>query len=71
MEISDIADKIFTGAKGMLTQEQAQAVAGQMLEDTHGGISPEDIRDVTVTHSEGRMDIQLHIDFDTLPTVIT
>lgn len=70
MEINDIAGKIFSQAQGMLTLEQAQGVAGRMLEDTHGGISPEDIREVTMTVLDGTMDIQLHIDFDTMPTVI-
>lgn len=70
MEINDIAGKVFTGAKGMLTLEQAQGVAATMLESTHGGISPEDIRDVAVTNDGVKMDIQLHIDFDTMPVVI-
>ena len=70
MTIEDIARKIFQQAKGLLTFEQAQGVAAKMLESTHGGISPEDIRDVTVAIEGEKMDIQLHIDFDTLPTVI-
>ena len=70
MEINDIAQKVFDQAQWMLSLEQAQGVAATMLESTHGGISPEDIRDVTVTVDDGKMDIQLHIDFDTMPTVI-
>jgi hypothetical protein len=70
MEISDIAQKVHTQSKGMLTLDQSQAVAGQMLESTHGGISPEDIRDVTVAVDGDKLDIQLHVDFDTMPTVI-
>ncbi len=70
MEINDIAQKVFEQAKGLLTLEQSQGVAATMLESTHGGISPEDIRDVTVTIDGDKMDIKLHVDFDTMPTVI-
>lgn len=70
MEIETITRKIFQQAKGLLTFEQSSAVAGQMLESTHGGISPEDIRDVTVAIDGEKMDVQLHIDFDNMATVI-
>lgn len=70
MEIEMIARKVFQQSKGLLTFEQSEAVAATMLESTHGGISPEDIRDVTVTTDDGKLDIALHIDFDTMPTVI-
>jgi hypothetical protein len=63
MTVEEIAQKIFDRAK-VLTWEQAQGVATTMLESTHGGITPGDIRDVTVTNDGENLDIQLHIDFD-------
>lgn len=69
MEIDDIARKIFDGANGSFSVEQSKALASQMLESTHGGISPEDVKDVTVSVKGNALDIQLHVDFDTMPKV--
>lgn len=69
MEIEEIRQKIYEGAKGRLTSAQADQVALNVLM-SNGGISPEDVFDVTVAGTPDGLDIQLHIDFSRNPRVI-
>ncbi len=67
MTIDEMVTNLVNGWPTEMTRETAAATVAALL-DTNGGISPEDVGDLTVTETDlGGIDIQLHIYSDKMP----